>query len=122
MLFGDGTHDSPIALVDDNDHTNQDQGRSPVKRMKMENGEGLHVPLDRPVASDTIQPADSHSMDSKKRKRSSVSDVVGSLRLILACPPPLIIGVFLACIFSRPGEGVPHITGSHWQGRFYCQE
>ncbi|KAF9513539.1 hypothetical protein BS47DRAFT_1393255 [Hydnum rufescens UP504] len=75
MLFGDGTRDSPIALVDDNDHTNQEQGRSPVKRMKMENGEGLHVPLDRPIASDTIQPADSHSMDSKKRKRSSVSDV-----------------------------------------------
>ena len=76
VLIGDGTRDSPIALVDDNDHTIQEHPRSPAKRMKMENGDSVRVAVNRPIGSDGVQPADSIAADTKKRKRSSISDVV----------------------------------------------
>jgi poly(3-hydroxybutyrate) depolymerase len=72
-MVGDGTRDSPIALLDDGDPKadSGDYQEVSAKRMKMANGEKVGLPGSTPVP--TATPKTENGDNTRKRKHSNIA-------------------------------------------------
>lgn len=76
-MVGEGTRDSPIALLDDSESSKADDYQSASKRMKMANGESVGVPGNLHTALSAVKLENGDG--SRKRKISSIG--VAEVRL-----------------------------------------